>query len=1332
MSNELNETDILDHLITGRVSPSIYAFITNTVPNYLKVGDTYRPVSQRLKEWSFHYPDLIKKFEDKAKIDDDIYFRDYAVHKFLVGELKKERLNSTEDQTYYSNEFFKDTTPSDINSAINDIKESYVKNPAKYVYYDVHHKLPKTYTYKREQEWPLRPNQQVVVNNFKRAYETGRKNLLMYAVMRFGKSFTALCCALEMEAKIVLVVSAKADVKDEWKKTVEKAGNFKDYIFLDTSSLEHNEDAIREGTSKNNRVVIFLTLQDLQGTTLKHKHKEIFNSYIDLLIIDETHFGARAKEYGSILYKSKEAKNISKLSDDYIDVKNTHDTFKQLNINVKLHLSGTPYRILMSSEFEEDDIISFVQFSDIVNEKEEWDRHNLINDDVNEWDNPYFGVPQMVRFAFTPNKSSLEKMRTLKKQGIDFTLSALFEPHSIQFDPKLSNHKKFKHHSEILQLFKAIDGSEKDENIFSFLEYDKIKEGKMCRHLVIVLPYCASCDALESLLNEHSTEFKNLNDYEIINISGVNGSKLYKNPLEIKKKIKDCEINNTKTITLTVNRMLTGSTVEQWDTMLYFKDTASPQEYDQAIFRLQNQYTRELVSREGVIKENLKPQTLLIDFNPQRLFKMQEQKALIHNANVLKNGNSELRERIVEEINISPIITINHKKIKQVEAKEVLEAVSEYNSQRSIFESVKEVPIDFSILQDKEIEREIKRQSVFGSKEGLTHNPYGSQDDGDELGIPGGKSDKRAERSPFKERSDVSTDESYEENQIKKQFQTYYQRILFFAFLVKNSVNSLADIIEVMNQDDNQRISNNLYLSKNILVKMHQRMNLFILNNLDYKIQNISRLSSDESVAPLNRAIISLKKFNRMSSSEIVTSPEVCEQMINLISDEALRNIIENDLKILDIGSKSGEFSVALVNRLITDLKFSIEDISDSIYSIPTSSVAYEFTRRFYEILGLNVNNISYQFNSYDLLEVETRSGEPNYNRINELLTQKRIFSEITTDDLIKKEGVIMKFGAVVGNPPYQKMDGGTKTSASPIYQKFVFASMALNPDYISIITPARWYVGGKGLDVYRNTMLNDTRITEIVDYPNSNDVFADVEVAGGISYFLWEKNAKQKNCKVVNFENGSRNIDYRPLNEYEVFIRSNKAISIVRKILNQHEGLYLDKVVSASKPFGLRTFYKPREEGVPCQFIQKIGLKYAEFKDIKDQWGLLDKWKLLVPRSPIAGQTDFTKSVGIYYEGNIRIIPPGTCCTESYLVAFSADSLEEVNSFKSYLLTKVFRFLLLQSVASQDIVRDKFRFVPHLEDYSEVYTDKLLCEKWGITEDEWKYIDSRIHNSGK
>ena len=167
------------------------------------------------------------------------------------------------------------------------------------------------------------------------------------------------------------------------------------------------------------------------------------------------------------------------------------------------------------------------------------------------------------------------------------------------------------------------------------------------------------------------------------------------------------------------------------------------------------------------------------------------------------------------------------------------------------------------------------------------------------------------------------------------------------------------------------------------------------------------------------------------------------------------------------------------------------------------------------------------------------------------------------------------------------------------------------------------------------------------------------------------------------------------------------------------------------SKPFGIRTFYEPRDKGIPCHFIQKVGLKFADESDVIDVNNCLNKWKLLLPPAPIAGQTDFSKPVGFYYDGNVRIAKPGECCTESWIVAGAFNSEEEVKSYKSYIFTKTVRFLLLQTVVSQHVTKKNFVFIPHLDKYDCIFTDKKLLEMWGITHEEWIYINSKISDIG-
>ncbi len=319
-----------------------------------------------------------------------------------------------------------------------------------------------------------------------------------------------------------------------------------------------------------------------------------------------------------------------------------------------------------------------------------------------------------------------------------------------------------------------------------------------------------------------------------------------------------------------------------------------------------------------------------------------------------------------------------------------------------------------------------------------------------------------------------------------------------------------------------------------------------------------------------------------------------------------------------------------------------------------------------------------------------------------------------------------MRFDVIIGNPPYHLSDSGHGMSAKPIYQHFVRQAKKLNPRFLTMIIPARWYSGGKGLGSFRKEMLNDKRIRKLVDYENSADVFNGVDIAGGICYFLWNRDNPGL-CTVTNYVDGNPASKERFLDEFRVFIRQNSALDIVRKIQNIHEGNYLDEVVSSRKPFGLPTNYIPKENGIPCWFIQRIGRKYADESDVCDSNGLLNKWKLLVPKAPIAGQTDFSKPVRFYYDGNTMIAKPGECCTESFIVAGAFDTEAEVLSFKSYLFTKTVRFLLLQTVVSQDVTKKNFCFIPDLGVYEGVYTDEMLREKWGITDKEWAFIDSRI-----
>lgn len=1347
--------EILSSLIVGRVKPHIYAFTTNTIPNYLKVGDTYRPVLVRLREWMRFFPNLQKEFEDSAVINDDIFFRDYSVHQYLETDLSKHRLEPQEyPDIYYSNEFFQDVLIEHMSDAIADIRKNYENNTGKYKYYDANSQLPETYTYASTGEWIPRPNQQETIDRFLNAVNSGRTNLLMYAVMRFGKSFTSLSCAKAISAKVVLVVSAKADVREEWKKTVQSADNFnKDYVFITSDDLISDQSSATAALASGKRVVVFLTLQDLQGGNIKDKHQDIFGQQIDLLIVDETHYGARAESYGKVLRSVNYEKDVKEkhADDDFVEINDAEEQLKSLSVKITLHLSGTPYRILMGSEFEKEDIIAFYQFSDIVREQEEWDRDHLLEDteDVKEWDNPYFGFPQMVRFAFVPSKSALAILESLKSNGTTYAFSALLKPQSISKDNVHSLHKKFIYEKEVLELFEAIDGSKDDDGLLAFLDYDKIKNGKMCQHIVCVLPYCASCDALETLIDENHTKFKNLQNYTIINISGVDSPNEYRNIQAVKAKIKQCATEGKKTLTLTVNRMLTGSTVEEWDTMIFLKDTASPQEYDQAIFRLQNQYIREYVGTDGdTIKYNMKPQTLLVDSDPHRLFVMQEQKSQIYNANTDASGNQHLRDRLEEELRISPIITMNKNRIQQVKATDILAEISEYSSNRGVLDETKDIPVDLSLLDLDAIRAEIESQAEIGSRQGLSidafkgdENNYDNPDEGNETSEEENQGD-----SDDGNNNNHSNEDETPENDIKKlenKFRTYYSRILFFAFLTKSGVASLEDIIQNMDNGENVRIAKNLFLEKNVLSLIRDHMNIFILRQLDYKIQNMNTLAHDESLEPMQRASVAIKKFGRISDSEITTPEYVASDLLGLIPDEGFKSLENNsEIGFLDIASKMGEFAVAVVKRC-EHLGIPLEEYKNKMFSIPTSSIAYEFTRKVYEVLGLDICAIAEQFNSYDLLKVKavkedgTQDDMLDYNRICNILSQKKKMSIISLSDEAIMEESKMKFSAIVGNPPYQEADGGASASSRPIYPYFVDISRKLEPSFVSIIIPTRWFAGGKHLDDFRKSMLDDTHIKELHDCLHPEEIFPDTNNRGGICYFLWDKeydNDSPTKMKVITHNGNDETIESirtMKTRDLDIFIRNSSALSILDKVVPDENTDVMTSHISPRRPFGLDgNFVKTSEfhssktgmsDPIKCYGKAKA-VGFVEAASIPSHREWVHCWKVFMPYANNIG-TELNDD-----NQNTFIGEPDSICTETFLAVGQEDNLSEQEciNLSKYLRTKFARFLLSLSKISQHGTSKTYRFVP-VVDFSEEWTDEKLYAKYGLSQNEIELIENSI-----
>lgn len=1386
-----------DKVIVGRVEPRIYAFNTNCVPNALKVGDTYRPVLARLKEWEKYYPKLSKVLDESAFADPDnpkdfTYFRDFSVHDFLES-LPKHRLQDKDFQpsVYKSNEFFRDTSKEDVENAIQDIQKAYKKNTRQYQFY-TEEGLPAKTTIKREDNYKPRDIQKEAINNFSKALKNKRSNLLMYAVMRFGKTFTAMCCAEKMKAKVVVIVSAKKDVKESWHQIVMGHKKFKGYEFFDADDLIKDPNAISNHLTKstNNKVAVFLTLQDLSGkgsdgNDIKEKHKELFGNdiKIDLLIVDETHFGARAEQYGKVLQDPKFINDTRKRDnlddDDFVETSEGDEVVKAFDAKVKLHLSGTPYRILMGSEFEKEDIVAFFQYSDIVARKKEWDEKNM---DEDEWKNPYYGFPEMVRFAFNPNKSARDKLEELRKDGYTYALSALLKPKSVNKDSK-NDYQIFENEKEVLDLLKVIDGAESDDQLFGFLDYDKLKDGKMCRHIVMVLPYKASCDAMQKLINHNKSKFRNLKDYNIINISGVdvNSSKdvpkcsticsdvkynIVKDSLveTVRNIITACEQKGQKTLTLTVNRMLTGCTVPEWDTMLYMKDTSSPQEYDQAIFRLQNPYTKTYCVKDAngnleldgngkpkIIKKDMKPQTLLVDFDPMRLFLLQEHKAQIYNINTEKAGNSRLKERIAEDLRISPLLTVDPiDGIVRVDAAKIIEKVSQYHYDRGIREEVNEIPIDMGLYDNVVFRDAIAKENEIGSKAGLSIPAH--EGDGTNTKIDTKENETEESKNENATGSKTTKNQPSEEKIWERKLKSYFVKILLYSYLTDDEVNNLQNISDGLDKnDDNRRIANHLGIEKSMLQILLGNINRLghyeMISRLDYKIQDINKLSHNKKLSVEKQVEVALCKFGKLGDAMVITPANIADDMVALLPDDLFKT---KDIHLLDIAATSGEFAMALYRRM---RNLSIKDgiIKKSIYSIPKSSICYELTRKVYKLLGLNIDNIAEKFDAFELLKIKDKKNNIDYNKIKQLLGQNKKFSEITLrETTIQNENNMIEFDAIVGNPPYQEItakketDNGQKRTKS-IFHYFQEVSDSLGR-YVSLIYPGgRWiHRSGKGMAEFGLKQINDPHLERVIFYSNADDLFDVVGIADGISVVVKNKNKSSKQFVYEFIENGvHQQIDMPspgenliPLNPSDLVIVD----KIVKKV-KEHNFNYLDKSVLSQKLFSIESDFVEQNPSSVKEYVECVSFdKQTEIKLLTNdkagkagraKWYIakrdvittgkeyLDKWKVVVSSANAGGQKR---------SNQIQVLDNYSAFGRSRVALKTFDTEQEAQNFLAYAKSKFIRFAFLLTDESLTSLAKRVPDIGNYKDNNGIINfkqdiDKQLFDLFEITEQEQNHI---------
>ena len=1155
----------------------------------------------------------------------------------------------------------------------------------------------------------FRPEQREAIDMTLKQFKKGNQ-MLWNAKMRFGKTLSALQVVKERgDFRRVLILTHRPVVDAGW---------FEDFgkIFYDSplwaygsknkgDSFLSLERRARRGEAD---YIYFASMQDLRGSELVggnfDKNNDVFSTPWDLIIVDEAHEGTQT-ELGRAVMKEL-----------------TKEKTKVLN------LSGTPFNLL--DGYKEEEIYTW----DYVMEqraKAQWDIDHPGDH------NPYAGLPRLN--IYTYNLGRL--MNEFADEDIAFNFREFF---------RTNDNGEFVHKAHVENFLDLLTKTD-EESMYPFANK---RYRDIFRHTLWMVPGVKAAKALSALLRNHPV----FGLFEIVNVAGE-GDEEEANDEALRKVEKAIgkDPDQTRTITLSCGRLTTGVSVKPWTGvfMLSGSFNTAASAYMQTIFRVQTPAT---------INGRVKEDCYVFDFAPDRTLKVLAETAKISR----KAGKQSVsdRQQLGDFLNFCPIISIEGSQMKKLDENHMLQQLKRVYVERVVQNGFEDGYLyndelmrlsDVDIQEFDELKGIIGKTKAMGKTNDITVNDQGLTNEEYE----------EKEKLEKKKKRDLTEEEKARLEELKKK-----KKVKEDAISILRGISIRMPLMiygaKVENEDEELTIDNftrlvdsqswEEFMPKGVT---KQRFNAFkkyydpdIFTAAAKRIRQMARAADRLSIEERIERITAIFGTFRNPDKETVLTPwrvvnmhisdclggytffnedfsETIEEPRFVDRGDVTAEVFAPDTRLLEINSKSGLYPLYLAYNVyrarLRDEMFSPETlkehlaiwdkaVAENIFVICKTPMAKSITRR--TLLGF-------------------RKGKTNMwapeDLINKIKNQPELFIK-KVGDLVGKN---VKIKAVVGNPPYQEMDGGgTGSSAVPLYHLFVNVSKRLSANYISMIMPAKWYSGGRGLDSFRQEMLNDKSIKVLVDFENSRDCFPTVDIAGGVCYFLRDSSHNDK-CTVINYNNGERISTVRFLNEYETFIRDHRTIEIINKVCNE-SSLSLNQKVYASKPFGLRSFDKgfPAKPGRTIRLFGSDGISWLSESDVPQNLELAPKWKVIMSKASAehAGQSDKEGRKRII--SRLEVLEPGTICTESYLLLDVFDEQYQAENLKKYMRTQFVRFLLGSILLTQNIVRDKFRYIPDQDftagsdiDWSKSVEeiDAQLYAKYHLSDEEIAFIESMI-----